>query len=94
MVYSSYQKQRICSSPLKASNPIYTIAKRLHEEGLVASRQGISKLKKRYCETGTIVIKPGSGCPSKVTSEIQATVEQQMRDDDETIAVHCTPYRW
>ena len=36
--------------------------------------------------TGTIVRTPGSGRPSKITAEVKALVERQMRHDDETTA--------
>ena len=38
------------------------------------------------CITGTIVRRPQSGRPSKITAEVQALVERQMRHDDETTA--------
>ena len=53
---------------------------------LSASRQGVAGFLKRFDDTGTIKRKPGSGRPSKVTAEIKAIVEQQMRLDDETSA--------
>ena len=39
-----------------------------------------------YKITGTIVRTPGSGRPSKITAEVKALVERQMRHDDETTA--------
>ena len=36
--------------------------------------------------TGTNVRTPGSGRPSKITAEVKALVERQMRHDDETTA--------
>ena len=40
----------------------------------------------KYKITGTIVRRPQSGRPSKITAEVQALVERQMRHDDETTA--------
>ena len=40
----------------------------------------------KYKITGTIVRTPGSGRPSKITAEVKALVERQMRHDDETTA--------
>ena len=40
----------------------------------------------KYNITGTIVRTPGSGRPSKITAEVKALVERQMRHDDETTA--------
>ena len=40
-----------------------------------------------YSDTDTIARKPGSGCPSEITFEIKAIVDEQMRTDDETTAV-------
>ena len=85
MVYSSYKKLRIIffhAKGLKAPE----IAKRLSEEGMLASRQGIHDFIKRYEVTGSIGGRPGSGRKSKVTDVIRALVDQQMRADDETSA--------
>ena len=51
------------------------IAKRLWEEGMLASRQGIHGIK-RYEVTGSIWKRPGSG---RVTDVIRALVDQQMK---------------
>ena len=40
----------------------------------------------KYKITGTIVRTPGSGRPSKITAEVKALVERQMRHDDEITA--------
>ena len=40
----------------------------------------------KYKITGTIVRTPGSGRPSKITAEVKALVERQMRHDDGTTA--------
>ena len=40
----------------------------------------------KYKITGTIVRTPGSGRPSKITAEVKALEERQMRHDDETTA--------
>ena len=61
------------------------IEKRLLQEGLVATRQGIYNFIKWYEATGTIGWLPGSGRKSKVTDEIRI-VEDQMKADDETSA--------
>lgn len=53
------------------------------------SRHGIDKFIQRYLQTGTIARKPGSGHPSRITSEMGAIVEEQMHLDDETTAVPC-----
>ena len=63
------------------------IAKRLLSEGMVASRQGIPQILKRYVLTGSIGRKEGSGRRSKVTEAIKVLVENQMREDDETSAL-------
>ena len=86
MVYSSYKKQRILYHYFQGVRPP-TIAKRLREEGMKASRRGIAKFLHRYETTGSIARKAGSGRPTKVTTEIKAVVEQQMQLDDETSAV-------
>ena len=86
MVYFPYKKLRIIffhRKGLKAPE----IAKRLLSEGMVASRQGIHQILKRYVLTGSIGRKEGSGRRSKVTEAIKVLVENQMREDDETSAL-------
>ena len=86
MVYTEYKKQRIVHYYFHGLRPP-AIAKRLSEEGLKASHQGIAKFIDCYKQTGTTARKPGSGRPTKITMEIKAIVEEQMQRDDETSAV-------
>ena len=58
-----------------------TIAALLKKERVKA---GVHKFSRRYCQTGSIARRPGSGPKSKITREI---VERQMRLDDETTAI-------
>ena len=66
---------------------VATISCLLEEEGLHASRVGVAKFLKKFQQTGSIARRPGSGRPSKITTEIKALVEQKMRSDDKTTAV-------
>ena len=84
MVSSYYKKMRILYLSQNCHKPP-TIGKIL-QEGMRASRQGISKFLKLYRTTGTISRHVGSDRPSKVTEEIKKIVEEQMRADDETTA--------
>ena len=77
MVSSNYAKQRIAL--LSATHKAPTIIKILHEKGIKASMR-------RY-QSGTIHQLPGSGRISKITEEIKAIVEDQMRANEETTAV-------
>ena len=86
MVFSEYKLQRILYYSLQGYKEP-TISRLLEEEGLRASRVGIAKFLKKYQQTGSISRRPGSGRPSKITSEIKTLVEQKMRADDETTAV-------
>ena len=86
MLYSDYLKRRAMFFHAKGLSPP-AIADALAEEGLVATRQGLAKFIRRFKETGSIKRCPGSGRPSKVTPEVKAVVEAQMREDDETTAV-------
>ena len=85
MVYSTYKKQRILYHHFRGFRPP-TIVKLLQEENMRASRWGIAKFLKRFCKDGTILRRVGSGRPSKITAEVKAIVEEQMRLDDETTA--------
>ena len=59
----------------------------LKEEGLVVTASSVCRLLKKYKQTGTIARRPGSGRPTKITSEVLQIVEAQMLRDDETTAV-------
>ena len=85
MVYTNYKKQRILHFHFQGLRPP-NIQKHLLEEGMKASRRGIAKFIHRFQKTGTIARKPGSGRPTKITAEIKAIVDEQMRLDDETSA--------
>ena len=54
------------------------------EDGIAVSKQGLCKFLKHYTERGTIEMKQGSGCPSKITPGIQQIIENAMIRDDET----------
>lgn len=84
MVYSSYKVQRNLYHSLRVHRAP-TISWLLGKN-LKASCVGIAKFLKKYSETGCIG-RSGSGCPSKVTSEIKAIVNKQMKKDDETTAI-------
>ena len=86
MVYLTYKKQRI----LYWFNQGPSIAKALEEERLSCSKCGIPQFLKVYQSTGSIARQPGSGRPSKITTEIKHIVEEQMRWDDETTATSLT----
>jgi transposase len=86
MVYSTCKLQRILDYYFQGYK-VPTISKLLREEKLKARRVGIAKFLKKYEETGSIGRRPGSGRLTKVTAEIKAVVEEQMRKDDETTAM-------
>ena len=77
-VYSSYKEQRILCVYFGGYKPP-TIAVLLREEGMQVSRRGVDQFLQRYQDTGAFARKPGSGCPSKITSEIKALVDEQMK---------------
>ena len=86
MPYSDYLKLRAYLLHARGLSP-RAIADALADEGQRATRQGIAKLIKRLNETGSFERRPGSGRPSKITPQMEAIVEAQMRQDDETTAV-------
>ena len=86
MAYSEYEKRRILfwhSKGLRSPS----IMKRMHQEGLTCTRQGIYNFLRRYIEFGTMNRKTGSGGRSKVVQAVKNIVEGQMQEDDETTAV-------
>ena len=86
IVYSTYELQRILQLHDSGLRPP-TIAKVLQEEGKQCSRVGVYKFIKRYKQSGSILRRPGSGRPSRITAEVKAIVDQRMAEDDETTAV-------
>ena len=83
MVYNEYTKRRILFFHAKGFCAP-TITKRLGNEGIIVSRQGVSNFLTRVEKTGSIGRRPGSGRPSKQTDEVKEIVESSMRADDET----------
>ena len=92
MPYSDYLKHRALFFHAKGLSPP-AIADTLTEEGLVTTRQGLAKFIRRFKETGSMKRCPGSGRPSKVTPEVKAMVEAQMREDDQTTVQLCALLR-
>lgn len=84
-MYSAYKRQRILHYYSRGYKPP-TVSRLLREEGLSASRRGIDKFLLKFQQTGSIGRRPGSGRPSKFTTEMEAIVEEQMQADDETTA--------
>lgn len=60
--------------------------KELQKEDISASVVGIWKLIQWYKQFGTTVWHPGSGRASIVSARVEATIEAQTNDDDETTA--------
>lgn len=85
MVYPEYVKLRILYHSAKGYKP-YTIVKLLEEEGITASKFGITKFIKVYQETRMILQRAGSGRPTKITSRVKQLVEDRMTVDYETTA--------
>ena len=90
MPYSDYLKTRALFFRSHGVSP-GVVAKKLKEEGLHASRQGLAKFFRRYDETSSTARRPGSGRRSKLTPDVMQIVEEQMQRDDETTAVQLMP---
>ena len=45
----------------------------------------MAKFIAKYSETGSLIRKPGSGHPSKITPEMKAIVGARMREDNEAL---------
>ena len=46
----------------------------------------MAKFIAKYNKTGSLMHRPGSGCPSKITPEMKAIVEAKMKEDNEAPA--------
>ena len=87
MVYSWYVKRRILHYYQQGRRPP-TICKLLKKERTInTTRAGIAKFIQKFERTGSIARTPGSGRPTKISEEMRAIVEEQMREDDETTAL-------
>ena len=58
----------------------------LQKEHLHTSRVGVAKFIAKYNETDSLILRPGSEHPSKITPEMKALIEVKMRVDDEATA--------
>ena len=58
----------------------------MSKEGLTYSPKSVSLLLRKLSEGQTIVRKPSTGRPSKVTQRVKDIIEEQMQKDDETTA--------
>ena len=87
MVLSSCKKQFILFFYAKGCK-VLTIVKILCDERLLYSRVGVAKFIKKFEEMSIITRCISSGRPSKVTAEVRQIVEDQMRLDEKTTAVH------
>ena len=83
MVFSTYKKLRIVFFHQKGLKTP-EIGKRLFQEGMMSSRQGIHKFIKRFEATGSVSRKQGSGRISKVMEVVKAIFDDQMKADNET----------
>ena len=80
-----YIKQRAVFYAAKGLNAT-AISKALSKEGLTYSPKSVSLLLRKLREGQTIVRKPSTGRPSKVTQRVKDIIEEQMQKDDETTA--------
>ena len=85
MVFTEYTKQRILyfhNQGLLST----AIQRELQKVDISASVVGIWNVIQRYKKFGTTVRRLGSGPASIVTPRVEATIEAEMEDDDETTA--------
>ena len=85
LLFSLYKKQRILVYHNQGYKP-HTIERFLWEERLKASKWGIAKFIECFKADRVLTQRLGLGRPSKVTAEVKAIVEAQMRQDDKTTA--------
>lgn len=59
----------------------------LEREGILTDTRVVQRLYKRFCETGSIARKSGSGRPTLLTATVLRVIEEMMQSDDETTAL-------
>jgi len=69
------------------------VAKVLAAEGYIISKQAVWATIRKYKMHGTLSRLPGSGRRFKLTPDILAIIEEQMRVDDETTATQLVKAR-
>jgi transposase len=84
-MYSEYIRKRIICLYDEGRKP-KGIIDIIRAEGHSVSKSGVTKLLKRYKETGNIKRRRGSGRRSVVSDEILKAIDDQMSIDDETTA--------
>ena len=81
IVFAAYEKERMIYYYCKGIRAP-TIRRKLLEEGIFASREGIHKFLSRFWSVAVCY----GNLPSKITAEIKKIVDDQMELDDETTA--------
>ena len=86
MVYTNYCKQRILYLNRQGFKAPSITKILVQEEKLPVTRAGVHDFLKRFEAYGCLLRRPGSGRPTKITTEVKRIVEAQMQLDDETTA--------
>ena len=86
MGYSNYAKLRILSLYWSNYSVCAIMEYQILEDGIQTTRQVVHQLIKRYKQHNTIVLRPGSGSPPKLSPEVIQIIENAMQEDDETTA--------
>ena len=86
MVMSEYIKLRVLSLHWQGYKVSFIAEPLVLEDGIKLSKEGIHWFLKRFAERNTTAWKPGSGCPLKLSPQVQELIKEALHNDDETTA--------
>ena len=84
-VLSKYAKQRILALKESGVTSSGIVVQILENEGITTSAQTVRHFYIRYCQSGSIARRRGSGRPTILTDGVLQTIDQTMRENDETM---------
>ena len=85
-VLSKYVKQRIVALKQSGVTSSGIVVQILENEEITTSAQTVCRFYIRYCQSGSIARRRGSGRPTILTDGVLQTIDQTMRENDETTA--------
>ena len=85
-VLSKYAKQRIVALKQSGVTSSGIVVQILENEGITTSAQTVRRFYIRYCQSGSIARRRGSGRPTILTDGVLQTIDQTMRENGETTA--------
>ena len=85
-VLSKYVNSEIVALKQSGVTSSGIVVQILENEGITTSAQTVRRFYIRYCQSGSIARRRGSGRPTILTDGVLQTIDQTMRENGETTA--------